>query len=98
MLKRQELCKDSIGNDLFLTASIYRDQLLVHIREYDSCHGQMYLTIKGVTFAKPRWAIFAGEINEIYRNVELHKANQPVDYLQHLGGKYHVSVYKGCDA
>ena len=82
-----------IQRDRFLTASVYRDELLVHIREYDSSYGQMYPTKKVVTFTKPRWAKFVGEINEIDRNVELLKANQPVDYLQHLGGKYHVSIF-----
>jgi len=54
----------------------------------------MYPTKKGVTFTKPRWAKFVDEINEIDRKVELLKANQPVDYLQHLGGKVHVTVSK----
>lgn len=93
--KRQDLFKESIGNNRFLTASIYRDELFVHIREYDNGHGQSYPTRKGVSFTKPRWANFVRQINEIDRSVELLKTNQPVDYRHHLGGKYHVSVSKG---
>jgi len=69
---------------------------MVHIREYDcSGNGIMYPTKKGACFTKSRWAKFVRNLDEIDRIVELLKSNKPVDYLQHIGGKYHVSISKG---
>jgi len=74
---------------------MYRDELMVHIREYDTGDGKIYPTRKGVCFNKIRWGTFKSHLDEIDRNVELLKAEQPVEHSQHIGGKYYVTISKG---
>ena len=69
---------------------------MVHIREYDnSDKDKSYPTKKGVAFTKVRWATFHSHLDEIDRNVDLLKADQPVEYRQHIGGKYYVTISRG---
>lgn len=78
-----------------MTASIYRDELLVHVREFQTENDRSYPTRKGVCFTKTRWAAFICHLDEIERSVELLRADQPVEYQQHIGGKYYVTIFKG---
>ena len=84
----------SIGNDRFLTASVYEGDIVVHVREYTTGHGKRYPTKKGAFFTKARWATFVGYMDDVERSVELLKAKQPIEYFQHIGGGYHVTVSK----
>lgn len=77
-----------------MTACVYRDELVIHIREYEVGNGKMYPTKKGVCFNKSRWATFRSNIDEIDRSVELLKCHQPVEYSQHIGGRYYVTISK----
>ena len=68
---------------------------MIHIREYkDDGAGKIYPTRKGVSFTKTRWAWFIRHIDDMERSVDLLKAGQPVDYYQHLGGRYYVTISK----
>jgi hypothetical protein len=73
---------------------MYNDEVMVHIREYDEGNGKLYPTRKGASFNKVRWARFIRHIDDMERSVDLLKANQPVDYYQHIGGRYYASVSK----
>ena len=73
---------------------MFNDELMIHIREYDEGNGQMYPTKKGVSFTKVRWSMFIRRIEDMERIVDLLKANQPVDYYQHIGGRYYVTITK----
>jgi len=93
---KQDLFKEPIGNDRYLTVTIYRDELMVHVREYTkAANDKMFPTKKGVCFTKTRWATFRAHIDEIDRSVELLKADQSVEYSQHIGGKYYVTISRG---
>src|SRR6218665_4166133 len=91
----QELFKEPIGNNRYLTASMFREEIMVHIREYKTDNEQTFPTKKGISFTKGRWAKFRGQIDEIDRKVALLKANQHVDYAHHIGTKYYVTVTTG---
>ena len=67
---------------------------MVHIREYVQHGSKSYPTKKGVSFNKSAWARFRACLDELDRNVQLLKANQPVDVYQHLGGRYYASISK----
>ena len=87
--------KEAIGDNRYLSANMYRDELMIHVREYDIGDGKMYPTRKGVPFTKRRWATFMSHFDDIDRCVELLKADQPVEYFQHIGGKYYDTISKG---
>ncbi len=84
--------RESIGGLRYLTTSVYRGELLVHVREYRMENGKEVPTKKGVTFTKKRWASFLNWKNVIADKVGATKSNKPVDFSQHLGGKYYVGV------
>ena len=66
---------------------------MVHIREYANAdNDKSYPANKGVGFAKVRWATFHSKLEEIDRNVDLLKADQHVEYRQHIVGKYYVTI------
>ena len=67
---------------------------MIHIREYNVENDKPYPTKKGVVFNKTRWGTFMSHIDDIQRCVDLLKWNQPVDYHQHIGGRYYVSMVK----
>lgn len=71
---------------------MYRNELVVHIREYV---GGEYPTRKGACLIKTRWATFVDTLDEIDEAVRSLKNDQPVDFSQHIGGKYYVTVSKG---
>ena len=73
---------------------MYNDALMIHIREYEEGNGKIYPTRKGVSFTKVRWARFIRHIDDMERSVDLLKANQPVDYYQHIGGRYYITISK----
>jgi len=92
---KQDLFKEAIGGDRYLTVSLYKEELMVHIREYQRAENdRLFPTKKGVSFNKRRWATFTSHLDEIERKVELLKAKHPVDYSQHIGGGYYVTVMK----
>ena len=64
----------------------------MHIREYDEKNGKQYPSRKGVSFNKTRWAMFIRHLDDMERSVDLLRANQPVDYYQHIGGPYYASI------
>jgi Transcriptional Coactivator p15 (PC4) len=86
--------KEPIGNDRYLTAGMFNDALMIHIRQYDEANGKIFPTKKGASFTTVRWATFIRHIEDVDRSVDLLNANQPVDYLQHIGGRYYVAVNK----
>lgn len=93
--KKKDLFKEPIGNDRFLTAGLYKDILNVHIRQYEmDDNSKLFPTRKGVAFNKSRWATFMRHLDDIDRSVDLLKANQPVSYYQHIGGRYYVTISK----
>ena len=81
-----------MGNDRYLTASVFKNELVVHIREYD---GGEYPTRKRTCFVKARWATFVKYLDEIDEAVRLLKDQKSVDYSQHLGGILYVTVSTG---
>lgn len=88
------MCEQTIGNNRYMPANMYKDNLKVHVREKEIGHGKLYLTRTDICFTKVRWATFLSHIDKIDRNVELLKAEQPVEYFQHIGGGY-VTISKG---
>lgn len=86
--------KESIGNGRYLSATINGDELMVHIREFETKNDKTYPTRRGAYFTKARWSTFVSHLDEISRNVELLKAKHSVDYKQHVGGAYYVSISK----
>jgi hypothetical protein len=87
--------KEAIGNNRYLTAGIYKAEIMVHVREYETGNSKLYPTRKGVAFTKVRWATFMTHFDDIDRCVELLKTDQPVEYSQHIGGKYYVTISQG---
>jgi len=72
---------------------MYNDDLMIHIRQYDEGNGKIYPTRQGVSFNKVRWATFIRYLDDMKRSVDL-RDNQPVDYYQHVGGRYYVTISK----
>lgn len=92
--EKDDLFKHDIGDNRYLTACVYDGNLMVHIRQYAEENGKMYPTKKGASFTERRWASLLRRLDDADRSVDLLKANQPVDYRQHLGGGYYLSVCK----
>jgi hypothetical protein len=69
MPRKVDLFKESIGNNRYLTASVYKDELMVHIREYDNGNGKMYPTRKGASFNKTMWAMFVRHLDDINQSI-----------------------------
>jgi len=74
---------------------MFKGELLVHIREYQLVNGMELHTKKGICFNAKRWACFRDLLPEISRQVDLMKADQPVDFSKQLGGKYYVTLKSG---
>ena len=63
--KSDRRCMLHIGDNFYVVANTYKDQLTIHIREFKSSdNGSLYPTKKGVTFPLERW--LALELAEPY--------------------------------
>ena len=43
-------------------------------------------------FTPPRWKCFVGLIDDIEEQIQLSLVGKPINYIQHIGGTWHVSV------
>jgi len=92
-MKNDEVAfQEAIGPLRYLTASVYKDELLVHIREYKEEDGLVIPTRRGICFSPKRWALFRGYLDDITQQVETMKLNKPVNFSKHLGAKHFVVV------
>src|SRR6218665_1812740 len=87
--------QEAIGPLRYLTANVYKGELLVHIREYKELDGLVLPTRKGICFSPKRWELFRGCLEDVSQQVESMKLNQPVDFSKHLGAKHFVVVRSG---
>jgi len=49
-------------------------------------------TKKCVFFTPPRWICFVGLIDDIEEQIQLSLVGKPINYIQHIGGTWYVSV------
>src|SRR6218665_879814 len=95
-MKNEEVVfQEAVGPLRYLTANVYKGELLIHIREYKEQDGLVLPTRKGICFSKKRYALFRNCLDEISQQVESMKLNQPVDFSKHLGAKHFVIVRSG---
>lgn len=87
--------KEPIDRGLFLTAGLYLDVFMIHIRQYEARNGGPIPVRKGVAFTEWRWATFMAHLREIDRCVYFMTINQPVSYHQHIGSRYYVTIIEG---
>ncbi|XP_061191755.1 uncharacterized protein LOC133199995 [Saccostrea echinata] len=86
-------CRINLDNftNLFLTASPYKEEIMIHIRHFTDSHGRIFPTKKGVTFPLPRWLKFECLLDEIEDYLENHR-NQQQQMKWHIGGGVYVSL------
>src|SRR6218665_848949 len=82
----------AIGPLRYLTANVYRSQLLIHILEYKEEDGLVIPTRKIICFSPKRWGLYRGYLDDVSQQVESMKLNKPVNFSKHLGAKHFVVV------
>src|SRR6218665_9660 len=87
--------QEAIGPLRYLTASVYRGGLLVHIREYKEEDGLVIPTRKGICFSPKRWGLFRDYLDDVSQQVDSMKLNKLVNFSEHLGAKHFVVVRSG---
>ena len=95
-MKNDEVAfQEAFGPLQYLTANVYRGQLLIHIREYKEQDGLVLPTKKGICFSRKRYALFRDCLDDVSQQVESMKLNKPVNFSKHLGAKHFVVVRSG---
>ncbi len=92
-----EKYRAGIGNNRFLTASIFKNEILIHIREYRESDDVLYPTTKGIAFPLPRWASFVAHISTVDEAIEQLRSGADTNMRAHIGGRCMISVKTGID-
>jgi hypothetical protein len=74
----------------------YKDELMVHIREYTKGNDKLYPTRKAVVFNKCRWATFLLHLEDIDKCVQKLNVNKEEGIIEgrYYGFKYKMSQHK----
>src|SRR6218665_1012963 len=95
-MKNDEVAfQEAIGPLRYLTANVYRSQLLIHISENKEKDGLVLPTRKVICFSLKRWGRFRDYLDDVSQQVESMKLNKPVNFSKHLGAKHFVVVRSG---
>jgi hypothetical protein len=84
-----------LGDSNFVVVNEYDGQVYVHLRKYNLGHGKKYPTKKGAALTPSRWQQFVSRIVDVENAVQKLSDGEDVQYTQHLGGNWYVSVTKG---
>ena len=88
----EERCRIDIGGQVFVVAKTWKEQLLIHIRKYDTEKGRTFPTVRGVTLQMRQWNDLKDNTREIDEAVTTLKRGKEVKLSCHLGANLHVSV------
>ena len=88
----EQRCRIDLGGQVFVVAKTWKEQLLIHIRKYDTEKGRTFPTIRGVTLQLRQWNDLKDNTREIDEAVTTLKQGKEVKLSCHLGNNLHVSV------
>lgn len=92
--KQNERCMIHIGDDVYVVAKIYNNQLQIHIRQYIRHGGEIYPTKKGVTLSVSRWLLleeYKAELTQFFDDF-FDKKECSTEVHIHLGGGIYVTT------
>ncbi|XP_062616429.1 uncharacterized protein LOC134278120 [Saccostrea cucullata] len=86
-------CKINLDekNDVFLTATVYRGDIIIHLRHFIENNGGMFPSKRGATFNLGRWVKFESLIEEIDTYLQTYW-RQSAEIQWHIGGGVFVSL------
>jgi hypothetical protein len=84
-----------LGDECYVVAKEYKDEIVIHIRNYVQRGAKKYPTKDGVMFNILRWLMLEmnrDEINKVFQNGMSGKLEQNHELLIHLGGGLYLTV------
>lgn len=94
---KTERCMIHIGDDMYVVAKHYNDELFIHIRQYNKYGDQLYPTKKGVVFSLSRWLMlesYETKLTQFFENFDSKEKStdsEEEEYI-HLGGGIYISL------
>jgi hypothetical protein len=88
-------CMLYLGGDCYVVAKEYKDEIVIHIRNYVQRGAKKYPTKHGVMFNMSRWLMLEmnrDEINKVFQDGMSGKLEQNHELFIHLGGGVYVTV------
>jgi len=86
--------ENKIGQSLYVSVNEFDGEIYIHIRKFVETSNKKYPTKTGAALTLIRWKEFISHISEIESSVEKLSTTEDVQFLQHLGGNWNVSVNK----
>ena len=86
-----ERCKLHIGDNIYVVATVFKDQLQIHIRDFQKYDEKLYPNKKGVTLPLWRWIVFENQESEIVEAAAQYWKDRK-EQQWHLGGGVYVTV------
>ena len=81
-----------LGDDKFMVVSEYDGEIYFHIRKYNVEGQTKYPTKTGAALTPIRWNQFLSSIDELENSINSLNRGEKVQFDQHLGGNWIVSV------
>ena len=97
----QTECKDKllhhiqIGKNKYISCVTFKDEKIIHIREYILDDGKLYVTKKGLIFTLKRLANLIIKIYDIDEQIREFREGVRVKFKIHIGGGVFASIQTG---
>jgi hypothetical protein len=92
---QESLCQLDIGGQVFVVAKLWRGNILIHIRKYDTEKGRTFPTERGVTLQLRQWNHLRANTQHVDESVVTIKQGKEVRLFKlftHLGANLRVCV------
>ncbi|XP_041356360.1 uncharacterized protein LOC121373698 [Gigantopelta aegis] len=87
-------CQLEIGQNVYVMAQTWKQELLIHIRKFDSDKGKTFPTKRGIALTLKHWVELSMCTSQIDETIAALKERKEEKLFHHLGANMYVSVDK----
>ncbi|XP_041369998.1 uncharacterized protein LOC121383951 [Gigantopelta aegis] len=87
-------CQLEIGQNVYVVAQPWKQELLIHIRKFDSDKGKTFPTKQGIALNLKQWVELCGCKSQIDETISALKQGKDETLVKHLGANVHASMDK----
>ena len=86
-------CKLEIGQNVYVTATPWKEEILIHIRKFDSDKGS-FPTKRGIALTLKHWVELCASKSQVDETITALKERKEEKLFSHIGANVYVSVDK----
>ena len=87
-------CQLDIGQHVYVVASVWKGDIAIHIRKFDSDKGKTFPTKRGIALTLKHWVELSSCTSQVDETISDLKERKDVNLFHHIGANMYVSVDK----